>query len=336
MDYDVFHLGDIELQSGQCLPDAKLAYCTYGTLNDKKNNVVLFPTYYTGTHRSNAAIIGREWALNPDRYFIVIPNLFGNGLSSSPSNTSGLPQSQFPRITLYDNVICQHRLLTEQFGIEAIALVMGWSMGAMQAYHWAALYPEQVKSMLAICGSAKTSPHNQVFLEGIKAALTADPIWNGGDYATPPETGLKAFARVYAGWAYSQTFYRKALYRELGFADIEALLQWWEADHLEWDANNLLAMLETWYHGDVSHHPHYKNSLSAALEAITCRAIIMPCSTDLYFTPEDNRLEVAQMPNAELRVIETDWGHCGGGPARNAQATAQIEAVIRELLALKD
>lgn len=330
MDYQYFELGDLELQSGDILPNAKLAYATYGTLSDRKDNVILFPTYYTGTHRSNAAIIGSTWALNPDRYFIIVPNLFGNGLSSSPSNT-GLG-GHFPRISLYDNVRCQHRLLWEQFGIEAIALVLGWSMGAMQAYHWAALYPDQVSTMLAICGAAKTSPHNQVFLAGVRAALTADGTWNHGFYQQPPVQGLKAFGRVYAGWVYSQTFYREGLYKELGFDTLDDLLRWWEDDHLAWDANDLLAMMEAWYCGDISDHPRYNQDFSAALGAIAARSLIMPCATDLYFTPEDNALEVAQMPNAELRVIDSVWGHYAGGPGRNREATAVIEAAIAELL----
>jgi len=65
-----------------------------------------------------------------------------------------------------------------------------------------------VKAILPFCASAKTSPHNIVFLEGVKAALQADGNWNKGNYTNPPIEGLKAFGRVYAGWAFSQTFYR--------------------------------------------------------------------------------------------------------------------------------
>jgi homoserine O-acetyltransferase len=329
-DYDLYKLGDIQLQSGKILPDAKLAYATYGTLNAQKDNVIIFPTHYTGTHRSNAKLIGANRALDPDRYFIIIPNLFGNGLSSSPSTMAD--RANFPGVTLYDNVQCQFRLITEQFGIEQIALVLGWSMGAQQAYHWAALYPDRVKRLFPYCGSAKTSVHNWVFLEGVKAALTADAAWQNGNYTEPPTTGLKAFGRVYAGWAYSQAFYRQGLYRELGFETAEALLQWWEADHLTWDANDLLAMLWTWQQGDISANSLYSGDVALALQSIRARAIVMPCHTDLYFPPEDNAIEVNQMPNAELRVIQSLWGHCAGGPGYNATNTALIEATIAELL----
>lgn len=114
-------------------------------------------------------IIGPGRALDPDHYFIIIPNMFGNGESSSSSNTpepyhgGRFPGINGPGITIYDNVICQHRLLTEEFGIEHIALVTGWSMGAIQTFHWEALYPHMVKRMLPYCGSAKVSSHNWVF-----------------------------------------------------------------------------------------------------------------------------------------------------------------------------
>ena len=331
IDYEIYELGAVQLQSGEILSDAKLAYATYGKLNSQKDNVIIFPTHYTGTHRSNAALIGSGRALNSDRYFIIVPNLFGNGLSSSPSNVAD--GAAFPNITLYDNIQCQFRLITEQFGIERIALVLGWSMGAQQAYHWAALYPDRVEQIFPYCGSAKTSVHNWVFLEGVKAALTTDATWQNGHYTKPPVAGLKAFGRVYAGWAYSQAFYREGLHREMGFESVEALLQWWEDDHLTWDANDLLAMLWSWQHADISDNLLYKGDFALALRSIQAKAIVMPSATDLYFPPEDNAIEVAHMPNSELRIMPSIWGHCAGGPRYNTADTALIEATIAELLA---
>ncbi|HEY9646489.1 MAG TPA: alpha/beta fold hydrolase [Chroococcidiopsis sp.] len=334
VDYEVFELGTVELQSGEVLPNARLAYATYGQLNAERSNVIIFPTYYTGTHRSNAAMIGAGRAFDPDRYFVIVPNLFGNGVSSSPSNTPPpFGGADFPKITLYDNVRCQHRLVTERFGIEAIALVAGWSMGAQQAYHWAAMYPDQVARIVPWCGSAKISVHNWVFLEGVKAALTADQDWQNGRYQTPPQNGLRAFGRVYAGWAYSQSFFRQGLYQALGFESAAALLDWWEADHLTWDANDLLAMLWSWQRADISDNPMYQGDFERALRSIQAKAIVMPSATDLYFPPEDSQIEVNAMPNAELRVIPSIWGHCAGGPNRNPADMAYIEAALSELLA---
>jgi pimeloyl-ACP methyl ester carboxylesterase len=116
-----------------------------------------------------------ERALDPNRYFIIVPNMFGNGLSSSPSNTPPpLDRAAFPNVTMYDNVVCQHRLVTEHLGISRIKLVVGASMGAQQAFQWGALYSDMVQAIAPLCGSARTSPHNYLFLDGVKAALLAD------------------------------------------------------------------------------------------------------------------------------------------------------------------
>jgi homoserine O-acetyltransferase len=325
-----FSLGDVALESGEVLRDAQLAYATFGEPNAARDNVVLFPTYYTGTHRENARLVGKGRALDPERWFVVIPNLFGNGVSSSPSNHAPQPGPTFPRVSTYDNVACQKRLLEGAWGIERVRLAFGWSMGAQQAYYLAALFPDRVQNLLALCGSARTSPHNWVFLEGVKAALLADPDFAGGNYAVPPRRGLRAFGRVYAGWAYSQTFFRTGLYASLGYDSPEALLRDWERDHQGRDANDLLAMLHTWQHADIG--SRFDGDLARALSAIRARAIVMPCSTDLYFPKEDSALEVAQMQNAELRVLESDFGHVAGGPGRIPEATAFIEQALRDLL----
>jgi homoserine O-acetyltransferase len=331
---ELFQLGDVTLQSGDVLQGGQLAYVTCGVLNERGDNAVLFPTYYTGTHRENLAMLGPGRALDPERYFIVIVNQFGNGESSSPSNHPTQRGAQFPKVSLFDNVHAQWRLL-EQLGVERLALAFGWSMGAQQAYHHAALFPDRVERLLAVCGSARTSPHNWVFLEGVKAALTADPDFACGNYTAPPLRGLGAFGRVYAGWAYSQAFFRERLYERLGHASPEALLAAWEREHREYDANDLLCVLDAWQRADIAATPRFGGDLSAALRAIEARTIIMPSSTDAYFSAEDSRLEVAELRRGELRVLESKFGHVAGGPDRVAEDTACVEQAIRDLLSVK-
>lgn len=331
--YNTFALGEVLLQSGQVLPAAKLAYQTYGKLNAARDNVVVMPTFYTGTHERNAGFFGLGRAIDPATHFIVSVNMFGNGLSSSPSNTPApVDGPRFPNVSLYDNVACQYRLLTEALKVKRIALVTGWSMAGCQAYQWGAQYPHMVGAILPFCASAKTSIHNMVFLEGVKAALQADGDWNKGDYDQPPTRGLKAFGRVYAGWAYSQTFYREKLFQKLGFATAEDLLQDWAQGHLNWDANDLLAKIWTWQHSDISANSLYRYDLAAALRAIQARAILIPCSTDLYFPPEDNALEVVHMPNAELRVFDSAWGHCVASGNNDPRFHQFLDDAVRDLL----
>ncbi len=334
-DYELMDLGDVVLQSGLTLRNAKLAYKTYGSLNPQRDNAVVFPTFFGSQHGANEPMIATGMALDPGKYFIIVPNLFGNGLSSSPSNTPPpYDRARFPVVTYYDNINCQHRLVTERFGIERIALVCGFSMGAQQTYHWGAMFPEMVERVAPWCGSARTSRHNFVFLEGVKAALCADAGWNGGWYDQQPTRGIRAMARVYAGWGPSQAFYRERVYLQMGFSSIEDyLISSWEGRFLERDANDILAMISTWQQGDISDNPRYQGNLETALGAIKAKSLLMPSQTDQYFPAADNEIEAVHMPNAEVRVIPSIWGHLAGGPGRNPEDSQFIDANLKELLA---
>jgi homoserine O-acetyltransferase len=275
-------------------------------------------------------------ALDPTRYFIVVPNMFGNGLSSSPSNTPH-PHAgpRFPHVSFYDNVEAQYRLVTEHLGIEQLQLVTGWSMGAGQTYQWAVSHPEMVQRILPFCGSSKTSEHNIVFLEAVRYAIMTDAAWQEGLYERPPVKGLRAVGRVYAGWGLSQAFYWQQLYRQdpFDYASLEDfLVGFWEGFFLRKDANNLLAMAWTWQNGDIGRTPGFDGDHERALASITAKAFVMPAEKDLYFPPEDEAYAVERMPNAELRVIPGVWGHFAGGGV-NPVDTAFIDNALKELLA---
>ena len=172
-----------------------------------------------------------------------------------------------------------------------------------------------VERILPFMGAARCSRHNFVFLEGVKAALTADAVYDYGWYKEPPRRGLRAAARVYAGWGFSQTFYRKKLDLELpkrpfggkaadvpwGYSSLEDfLVYFWEGFFLAKDANNLLSLLWTWQYGDISGNPKYGGNFEKALGAIKAKAIVMPASTDLYFPPGGQRIR--SQAHAERRI----------------------------------
>ena len=331
---EVYELEDWTLQSGETFPLVRLAYTTHGELNRQRDNAIVFPTHYGGVHSDNEWLIGPGKALDPQRHFIVVPNMLANGLSSSPSNTPPpYDRAHFPHVTIYDNVALQQRLVTERFGIKQLQMVVGFSMGAQQAYQWAVSYPEMVERIVPICGSARTSPHNLVFLEGVMAALRADAAWRDGWYDSPPLTGLRALGRVWAGWGHSQAFYRQHVYLEQGYTSLEDfIVRSWEEGFLSHDANDLLALAWTWQHADIGATPGFGGDFERALASIRARALIMPCETDMYFPPEDNTYEARHIPGAELRPIPSIWGHVAGGGGEPASA-AFIERGVAECLA---
>lgn len=331
---DSFALGDFALESGAMLPAARIAYKTHGRLDAAKRNVIVYPTPYGAHHSDVEWLIGPGKALDPERYFIIVTDQLGNGLSSSPSNTPPPhDRSRFPAVSIRDDINAQHRLVTEHFGISNVALVVGWSMGAQQALQWAVSHPDMVERIAPFCGTARTTPHNYVFLESVKAALTADAAWDDGEYASPPVRGLRAFARVYAGWGLSQPFYKQELWRGLDFASLEDfLVGFWEKRFMRRDANNLLSMLRTWQDNDVGATPGFGGSLERALGSIRAKTVMMAGETDLYFTPEDIEYEASCIPNAQFRVIPSVWGHQAGN-GLNPADNRFVEDRLRELLA---
>ena len=336
-DYQIFEAGDVALQSGVVFPSLHLAYQTYGMLNAAKDNVIVYPTSFSAQHYDTEWLIQPGGILDPKRYFIVIPNLFGNGLSSSPSNSAEtLGSAPFPDISYHDAVAVQRRLLVEQFGIKEIALVYGWSMGGMQAYHWAACYPDMVERAAIVCGSARCSPYNHVFLEGVKAALTADPAFTDGRFVTRPSAGLRAMGRVYAGWAMSHAFYRDEVWREAGFSALEDYLAGsWDGAFARRDANDLLAQIGIWQRGDISRCPEFGGDMDRALAAVKARVLLMPGQTDRYFDVRDNEDELGRLVNArsaELHPIPSIHGHRAGNPVNNPRDLAFIHAEISALL----
>lgn len=240
-DYETYDLGAFDLQSGGRLEGAFVAYKTFGA---PSSPAIVYPTWFSGLISDNEWLIGEDKALNPSHYFIIIPALFGNGQSSSPSNTPRKPNVPFPKVTLRDNVTAQHKLVTEKLGVTHARCILGWSMGAAQTYQWLTQFPKFSDLGVPFCGSARTSLHNQVFLEGVKSALlAAKGASSAGSCAgeladttyrtwTKSEkiAGLRALGRVYAGWGFSQAFYREKIYeKELGYKNLEIFMtDFWE------------------------------------------------------------------------------------------------------------
>ena len=334
-DYEIYEAGNVVLQSGRTFRNMKLAYKTFGSLNADRSNVILYPTSYSAQHYDTEFMVGEDAALDPSRYFVVIPNLFGNGLSSSPSNTPWPDVgTRYPDVTFFDAVQVQRRMLADLWGIERIALVYGWSMGAMQAYHWGALFPKAVERIAVVCGSARCAPHNKVFIEGAMSALTADSTFQDGVFTGRPVRGYRAMGRVYAGWALSQTFYREELWRRLGASSLEDyLVAAWETNFARRDPSDLLAQFRTWQNGDISANPLYGGDLARALGAIEARTLLMPGDHDLYFQVDDNRLEMQYLRHAELHPIPSVWGHRAGNPRDQPEDRAFIDSRVKALLA---
>jgi homoserine O-acetyltransferase len=332
-----YDAGDVSLQSGARLQSARLSWKTHGTMSPERDNVIVYPTSYGAQHPDLEWLIGPDKILDPNRWFIVIPDMFGNGLSSSPSGTDDYP----PLVTVHDNVQVQRKALAELFGIDHVACVYGWSMGALQAYHWAALFPAAVERIVVNCGVARTAVHNQVFLRSLMATLEAAPQHIGnGRFSAEPRAAKRAFGRIYAAWALSQDFYRAGRHLavgpapNLGAPDLESFLKTdWEDRFGARPAANLYAQLRTWDASDISANELYDGDPGAALRAIRSPVLLMPGATDLYFRTADNEAELPFLAAAALRPIPSIWGHRAGNPVANSADMLFIRNEVRAWLA---
>jgi homoserine O-acetyltransferase len=309
--YKFFELGNFQLESGQALKDAKLAYAIHGELNEAKDNAILFTVMFSGTSKNMEHYIGGGKALDPNKYCIILPNQLGGGLSTSPHNIDG-PQSmsEFPEISIGDDVVAQHRLLTEQFGIQELQLVAGWSMGAQQTYEWAIRYPDMVKRAAPIAGTAKCTPHDALYVDVFCEALKSDPAWNGGNYADPHacEAGLKRLAHVFALMGLSTEFYKQEQWKSLGFESMQAMLKgFWEGWFLPMDPNALLAQGKKWKTGNSSVHTN--GDLAAALKKITAKTYVIAFEEDMFVPVSDCKFEQKLINNSEIKVIPSLMGH---------------------------
>jgi homoserine O-acetyltransferase/O-succinyltransferase len=335
-DHSLHDLGDFVLEGGATLRRARLAFRTYGSLNADRSNAVLVTTWFSGTGKDMADLyVGPGRALDPARYFVVIVDQLGSGVSSSPQNTPP-PQAMadFPKLSVGDDVRAQRRLLHEAFGIDRLALVVGASMGGMQVYEWAVAYPAAVARAAAIAAPARVSAHQQMFVDTLIDAITSDPQWNGGRYAASSDVraGLRRMARIVALLGWSTEFHGQERWRNvLGMTSPQDFMDRVMFAYFDpMDANVLLSQMHKWQKADVARH--VGGDLAAALARITARMMVMPISHDLFFPLQECAADCTLVPGATLRVIRSPEGHMGLN-GYEPGFMRQVDRFLAELLA---
>lgn len=334
-DYQLHSIGDHTLEEGGVIRDCQLAYKTIGTLNDAKDNAIVIPTWYSGTSKIMEDVyVGSGRALDPDKYFIIIINQIGNGLSSSPHNSADPDgMANFPHVRIGDDVRAQHKLVTEKFDLDSIALVVGGSMGAQQTYEWAVRYPDMVKRAAPIAGTAKNTDHDFIYTKTLMDAITSDPGWNGGSYDSNTEVadGLRRHAEIWAVMGWSTEFYQQKRWADLGFASVESFLNDFMFGYFgAMDPNDLLCMAWKWQRGDVSRMTD--GDLAAALGRVKAKMFVMPIDEDMFFPPRDCEPEQQLVPNSEFRPLKSIDGHLALF-GTDANFVAQVDQHLSELLA---
>jgi homoserine O-acetyltransferase len=320
----VFVIKDFRTEGGVTLPEARIVYGIYGHLNAARDNVILLPSHYMADLHGYERFMGPGRAVDLTRYCAVTSELFGNGSSSSPSNTPApFHGPRFPAMTIRDNVRAVHQLLTEELKVTHLKAVIGFSMGAQQSFQWGVSYPTFADRLVATAGTAKTYGHGIVRLEGQIAALTADAAFRDGEYTERPTKGIEAFSTVWTAWLYSQEWWRQELWRTNTppGTTFEQVVTRFRTNFIPGaDANDLILQARTWESHDVGATPGFNGDVERALRSIRVPMLYMPSATDLYFPLTDARYEAQFIGGVSLVPIPSLWGHTAGAASNPGDA----------------
>ncbi|MEX2549475.1 MAG: homoserine O-acetyltransferase [Nitriliruptoraceae bacterium] len=352
-------VGEVALESGERIPDVRIAYETWGELSADGDNAVLVLHALTGdSHVVGPAepghptpgwwdgLIGPGCPLDPEHWFIVAPNVLG-GCQGTTGPASLAPDgrawaSRFPSLTIRDQVTAE-LALTDHLGVPTWAAVLGGSMGAMRVLEWGISHPDRVRGIAPLAVSA-TATADQIALQSIQLrAIRDDPHFRGGDYllggpGTPgPHAGL-ALARRLAHWSYRSgeelglRFGRAAQDgedpRAGGRYAVESYL-----DHhgtkltKRFDAASYVVLTEAMNHHDVGRD---RGGVSAALQRVTAEVLVAGVDSDRLY-PLDQQHAMAhqlRVRGERAHVIRSPYGHDGF-----LIEIRQVQQLVRELLA---
>ncbi len=183
-------LGDFKLQSGIVVHDFRIGYRTLGKMNADKSNVILWPTMLGGRTEDLLQYIGPGRVIDSSKYFVILVDSIGNGISTSPSNSTSQPKMKFPEFTIRDIVESEHGLLIEVLRLTHMRAVMGLSMGGMQAFEWAVVYPEFMDLTIPMAGSPQSTSYDKLLWTSEIDAIELDPAWNKGNPNGPLTRGI--------------------------------------------------------------------------------------------------------------------------------------------------
>ncbi len=354
-------LGPLKLEAGGRLPAVRMAYETWGTLNEARDNAILVLHALTGDSHVAGEIgpghptagwwpgmVGPGAPIDTDRYFVVCPNVLGGCQGTtgpaSPASDGEPYGSRFPYVTVRDQVAAEVRL-ADALGIDTWAFVVGASMGGHRVLEWAAMAPERVEAIGVIASCAQTTADQIAWAHAQIAAVRADPKFRGGDYydaedGDGPHVGLGIARQI------AHTTYRSATELDARFGRIPQggeqpmggggrfAVQSYLDHHAEklarrFDANSYVVLTESMLTHDLGRD---RGGVDAALRTITARTLVVAVDSDRLFLPEQSVRIVTQVPGtAPLRLIHSEYGHDGF-----LLEDRQLGPAVAEFLAKRD
>ena len=330
--HQLYQIGDFTLESGELIKDFAISYVTHGTLNVKKSNAMLMVTAISGNHHRLDFLIGPGKALDTNKFFIICTDAIGNGLTTSPSNSTAQPHMKFPKFLIRDMVTSQ-KLLLDHLGISHLVAVIGPSMGGMQTLQRGVSYPDMMDSLVAIVPLAKTPAWSVVVMEASRKAIMLDPAWKNGDYDAPPEQGLRLYRDILSFLAArSPEIYRDQFQNQM---DVLPWLTAQETSLLKaFDANDWIYQTWAYDRHDVGTTPGMNGDTMKALRAIKAKTLIMVGTKDLL-NPEFEPIEAARYIH-DARVVTISPGTVTGHASAGGAFPADVDFLNREISGFVD
>jgi homoserine O-acetyltransferase len=327
-------LGDLKLESGQVIPNFRMTYITFGTLNEAKSNAILSLHGLQGNRNSQTYWVGPGKAFDPKQYFVVQPDTLGVA-SMDPNATTSPTRSgmnmTFPRFNIRDMVNAEYRLLTECLGIRKLVAVAGSSMGGVESFQWAVSYPSYMEAVIPGTPMARANRQGNFIWEAVRQVVMVDPKWQGGNYPNddPPRAGIGVGLQIQSVVGSSAEGY------EMEFATREQVHAAFAAD-AKTTGNNVQArdwVYRSWaiQSHDIGQTHNFKGDLAAAARSIRARVLILPnCQDQLHPPRQGGVLEAAQhIPNVKLVDLDDPGGHRG---SRSARSLATFDTEVKDLL----
>ncbi len=298
-------LGRCPLDSGAAIENCRLGYRNFGTLNAARDNAILFPMWFTGRSGEVGALVGPGPGhfIDTTRWFVLVVDPFGNGVSSSPSNSKAQPGVAFPVFTIRDMVRAEQRLLRDTLHLPHLRAVVGQSMGGMQAFEWAVDAPSAMDRVVSVVGSPQLTSADLFLWSAEKEALERDPAYQGGHYTSRPALPLVAYIH--------QMNLSTPAYR-VDHTTREQVPQFLKqtAEQMEagTDANDYLRQLQAMLAHDIAHG----GSMYAAIRAMQAKLLVVASQQDHMVNPAP-ALAVARLAGAQTLLLTSDCGHMAPG-----------------------